>query len=272
MKSNKKIAVFCVTYHSYHALFDYYKSLAEAAQFAGCQVDFHVADNTDTSYQVIRLNETKWIHPHVFPFYENLGYFGAIRKAMGQVELESFDYVILSNVDMTVDKTSLNQLCEYKATVNVGWIASKIFSGTENRDLNPALRQRYSKKKLQLVKMLYMHPLLLRLYELTLYKRKHLEAALQNLADKQEIYAGHGSFIILTKEYIRRCGTIDYPVFLYDEELYLAEECGSHGLKVIYEPSIKVYDIGKISTGKMPSGFYCKCNREGIDYILKKYY
>ena len=272
MRSNKKIAIFCVTYRSYKALYDYYQSLVKAAELAKCIVEFHVADNTDSEYETIKLSQTEWIHPHVFPFHENLGYFGAIRKTMQQVEFDSFDYVILSNVDMTVDVTCLEELCKSPANTNTGWIAPQIFSLSEKRDLNPALWQRYSKKKLQLVNMLYLHPWILRLYELTLYKRKHLQANMQTKAGSREIYAGHGSFIILTKEYIKRCGIIDYPVFLYDEELYLAEECRSHELKVMYEPSIKIYDIGKISTGKMPSDFYCRCNKEGIDFILKKYY
>lgn len=272
MGNDIKIAVFCVTYHSYQALFDYYQSLIKAAEFAKCQVFFHVADNTDTSFESIKLEETEWIHPQVFPFHENLGYFGAIRKTMALANLQGYDYLVLSNVDMTVDKACLKNLCTSQVSTNVGWIAPQIFSGSENRDLNPALWQRYSKRKLQLVRMLYMHPLILRLYEKTLYKRKHLQTALHAQTARKDIYAGHGSFIILTREYVNRCGIIDYPVFLYDEELYLAEECRSHDLKVIYEPSIKIYDIGKISTGKMPSEFYCKCNKEGIDFILKKYY
>ena len=78
--------------------------------------------------------------------------------------------------------------------------------------------------------------------------------------------------MILTKEFFKRCGIINYPVFLYDEELYLGEECKRKGLKVIYIPSMRVFDSENVSTSKLSSSFYCKCNIEGLTYIIKKYY
>jgi GT2 family glycosyltransferase len=93
-----------------------------------------------------------------------------------------------------------------------------------------------------------------------------------------DIYAGHGSFILLTRAYFEKCGMIDYPVFLFGEELYLAEECRKHSLRVIYRPEICIYDSEHVSTSKLKKTlpfkktFYYQCNSDAIDYILANYY
>ena len=86
------------------------------------------------------------------------------------------------------------------------------------------------------------------------------------------VYAGHGSFIILTQAYLRRCGTIDYPVFLFCEELYLAEMCRRNGLAVVYVPHIRVNDTEHVSVGKMAHRDYCRHNLEAVSYIIRHFY
>src|SRR3954469_4439982 len=55
-----------------------------------------------------------------------------------------------------------------------------------------------------------------------------------------KIYAPHGSFLVLSKEYFRAGGTLDFPCFLFGEEIYLAENLRRLGLDVVYEPSLEV--------------------------------
>ena len=57
-----------------------------------------------------------------------------------------------------------------------------------------------------------------KLYTMTLYKTKRYRSN-----EAKYIYAGHGSFIILTKAFFQNYSNIAYPMFLYGEEIYLAE-------------------------------------------------
>lgn len=266
----KKIAIYCVNYNSYEALYNYYNSIVIAAQntLDYGHIDVFIADNTEKNIESVSLPQFSNVKTKVFAFHKNLGYFGAIHKMMEQTEYTAYDYVIVSNVDVKVDNFSFRELCQTQTAKQVGWIAPQILSVTKNRNLNPALIQRYSGMKLKLIKLQFKYPILHRIYEKTLYKHKYINPP----KEKKEIYAGHGSFIILTKNYFKKCGIVNYPIFLYDEELYLAEECRLNYLTVLYEPSIKIYDIGKVSTGKMSNKFYCQCNLEGLTYILRKYY
>lgn len=244
----KKIAVFCVSYCSDQERDLYLSTIRNAAQKASniVDVDIFVSNNTND---------------------DNPGYFGAIKRLMQQVNTKDYDYSIISNVDLMLEEDFFQKLAEYNCTEDTGWIAPQIWSNLEERDRNPKVLNRYSLKKLQILKTFYKYPILDTLYTRTFYKKKKYESH-----QAGQIYAGHGSFIILTRRFFELSGNIDYPVFLFCEEIYLAELCRKAGLKVLYEPSLIVKDTEHASTGKMNHSFYCRCNYEAMQYIINTFY
>lgn len=266
----KHIAIFCVVYNSYKELFAYIDSINSAAIYAkDSGVDVYIADNTDKEFKDITVNGYEHINVKVYPFHQNLGYLGAIKKMMSKENCAKYDYVIVSNVDMTLRQDTLNTLVNNTYPADTGWIASSIISQRTGLDMNPRAINRYTTSKLKIMKWFYRHPLVYQLYSHTFHKLRRRRI---NTCKPRYIYAGHGSFMILTKEYFSRCGIINYPIFLYCEEIYIAEECALHGLKVIYNPNIHVDDIGKVSTGKAPKNDYYRWNIEGLTYVIDKYY
>ncbi len=244
----KRIAIFCVTFNSDKELEQYQSSLEKAAAKAADKVtlDIFVARNTRD---------------------DNPGYFGGIKREMDKVDVTVYDYCILSNVDLMVDEDFFERLATYDCAGDIGWIAPRIWSNAEQRDRNPKILNRYSLRKLQILRTFYQFPILDTIYTKTLYRKKKFESH-----PAGDIYAGHGSFIILTKRYFERCGKINYPVFLFCEEIYLAEQCQKGGLRVTYVPDIKVTDTEHASTGKMSHHFYCRCNYEAMQYIIREFY
>lgn len=244
----KHIAIYCVSYESDQERDNYIASVQRASQQAKDKVlvEIFIANNT-------RLN--------------NPGYFGAVRRLMLANDPSTFDYVIISNVDVTVNEDFFVKLVDYECASDIGWIAPRIWSDLEQRDRNPGVMTRYTKRKLQIHKLFYKFPILEWLYTCTFYRRKKLQ---QHTAGT--IYAGHGSFIILTHHYLSLCGIIDYPLFLYGEELYLAEYCRLRNLRVEYVPTIQVFDSEHISTGKMSSLTKNRYEYQAVRYILKNFY
>lgn len=253
----KRVAVFCVTYNSDKELEQYEASLKKAVEKANgaVEMDIYTAKNTKV---------------------DNPGYFGGIRRQMEKVDVEAYDYCILSNVDLTVEEDFFVKLAAYDCAEDTGWIAPQIWSEVEHRDRNPKIKSRYSLRKLQILRTFYQFPILDTLYTKTLYKRKRGNESQESVGRAPvlggSIYAGHGSFIILTRKYFEQCGKIDYPVFLFCEEIYLAEQCLKGGLKVMHVPEIKVFDTEHASTGKMNHRFYCRCNYEAMQYIIRQFY
>lgn len=263
-----KIAVYCVTYFSYKELYNYLQSLENAiANVSDISLSVFVADNTTDEYQQIDFSPFSHLNATQFPFHENLGYFGAISKMMIQTSPLEFQYVILSNVDVIVTPDFFAKLMTHLYNEDEGWIAPATISIENGYDLNPQATNRYSLLKLKTLLFLYNHPFIMRIYENTMYRTR------RNIPHNAgTVYAGHGSFIILTNKYFSECGIIDYPVFLYGEEIYLGEMCHLHGLKVNYIPELVVNDIGKVSTGKMKRDFYYQCNIKAIKYLIDTYF
>ena len=150
---------------------------------------------------------------------------------------------------------------------STGWIAPTIFSQTLHFDFNPQAVKRYSLRKMKMLRFMFKYPILLKIKQKLLHQYHDIKNCKPG-----KIYAGHGSFIILTRNFFQHCGIIDYPIFLYGEEIFLAEVCRRHQLIVEYTPQIRVQDIGKVSTGKFSFKSYCRYNYQSTNYIINTYY
>lgn len=151
---------------------------------------------------------------------------------------------------------------------DVAWVAPKIYSMDENRDRNPKVLNRYSKGKLQLLYFMYRFPMLFYLYTMTAYKRKKLQPQYPEM----NIYAGHGSFMLLTRSFFESYPKIEYPIFLFGEELFLAELVRKANKKVRYVPSLVIEDSEHVSTSTLKKKSYFKYNQDSIKYILNTFY
>jgi GT2 family glycosyltransferase len=65
---------------------------------------------------------------------------------------------------------------------------------------------------------------------------------------------------------------LDYPVFLFCEEIFMAEMALRIGKKVTHCPSVKVWDKEHASTGLMNLWRYCKYNHDALSYIIRTFY
>lgn len=262
----KRLAIFCVNYNSYSELNNYITSLDEAAaQCTEVSTDVFVVDNTEKDYKNVKYDVAN-IRVTVFGNHKNVGYFGGIRKGMEQVNMEDYDFHIISNVDVLVEKDFFQQFAVAEYDENIGIVAPQIYSKKENKHRNPGRIDRYSRRSIKIMQFLYCHPMLYAFYYNYVYKFR--KPSKQQLVPRREIYLAHGSFIILTKSFYNRCGMINYPVFLYGEEIYLAELSRNNGLMTIYDPSLKVIDIDHVSTGKIKYKRWCKFNHDALTYIL----
>ena len=257
-----------VNYNSYDSLNAYIKAVSHALQMTdddSIHADIHVADNSSKP-QEITLDERVTISAK---HYDNPGYLQAALNTIYSADLSSYDYIIISNVDVLVDELFFVSFKDLSIDQQTAWIAPAIYSESEKRDVNPKIQERYSKKRLKQLRLLVRFPLLYHLYTKTVYRKKVITATQK---PQQDIYAGHGSFMIFTSEFFRNCPEMNYPVFLFCEEIFLAEKDKSIGCKTTYCPSVKIHDKEHASTGKMKLARYCKYNYEALNYIINQFY
>lgn len=265
----EKVLIVCVNYNSYEELKNYLLSInnsASATQGRN-QVDVIVADNS-IKKQNLELNCFSHISVKLIRL-ENSGYLGGAQRIINDVEnIYQYDYVAISNVDIELSSNFFENLLKYQLDKDIAWIATRIWSKAEERDRNPKIISRPSKRRLQIVNLMYRFPILDYLYTKTLYKRK----AMYMPSPEMDIFAGHGSFMMLTRHFFEHYKKIEYPIFLFGEEIYLGELIRLSGMRVRYVPSLEVIDMEHASTGKMKKAFYYKCNNESIEYILDHFY
>lgn len=267
-----EILIVCVNYNSYSSLANFLCSVEKAALKFDGAVSVFIADNSEQKSIEKQLNNFYKINIKYYNF-SNLGYFGgAFSIINGLRNPQKYDYVFITNVDLVVDENFFCELQKITKDDYVAWIAPSIFSKFENRDKNPQRIKRCSKIKLQLLYLMFSLPILERFYSNVIYLRRKNKIISKRQLQTKNIYCGHGSFIILTKEFIKKNPILNYPCFLFCEELFLGEIIKNEGLKVIYEPSLKIFDDEHVSTGKLPSKNYYRYNRESLFWILRTFY
>ena len=262
------IFLVCVNYNSYKELNRFLQSIERAYQRQyNMNLVVCIADNSEEK-KTFELNQYSFkCQCYLF---DNVGYMGAATRVFDeQQNIHKYDYVIISNVDLEVDVDFFINLplCNDDS---IAWISPSILSSFENRDKGLGLAQRPLKTKLCLLLLIYKYPWLLHFVENTIYKRKSLSK--KSCKQEKTIYSGHGSFIVLTKFFFKAYSRLQYPMFLFGEELFLGELIRLKGMRVVYNPALKIYDSEHVSTSLLPSKFSCKCNYDSISFILNTFY
>lgn len=180
----------------------------------------------------------------------NLGYFGGARFGLS-LYLEQNplpDWIIISNVDLYIeDPLFLERLSQLSSIPDLGAVAPSIRSALTGVDQNPYLRARPSALRMHVYKWLYRSWIVFNTYEGVAALFHKFRSWLRKLRTntgkppcRETIYAPHGSLLILSKSYFDRGGDLQFPQFLFGEEIYIAETLRKLGLSVLYEPSLRV--------------------------------
>ncbi len=242
----KKYLLICVTYHSDEALHAFVESVRHAAERVNglLQVDIEIADNGK----------------------ENLGYLGGALP-LYNAKAQGYDYVSISNVDLTLAPDFFEQLLKVDIT-DVAWLAPDIYTEKINRHENPYMLARPTKRDFLIWKIIYSCTWIYRLYH-ALYV---LKSRRQQVYPACTAYAGHGSFMLLTKTFVAHYPELHYPTFMYGEEIWLAELTRAARLKVAYTPTLRITNIGNINTGSMKQAQKSRWSKESLRAIYKQFF
>jgi GT2 family glycosyltransferase len=214
----------------------------------------------------------------------NLGYFGGARNGLSLYLREHSlpDWVIVSNVDLLImDSRFLGKLAALRAGTHVGVVAPSIRSALTGKDQNPFMRSRPSAARMHAYKWIYQSWLVLNTYELASAGFHNLRSTARKLTGDPfgqernsggKIYAPHGSFLIFSSQYFRAGGNLDFPCFLFGEEIYLAESLRTVGLDVVYEPSLEVVHQEHKSTKLVKSRKLARAVASSAAYCADTYF
>lgn len=270
-----KVMLVCVCYNSYEDAKKFLNSLNDAySEVNSVELFVVFCDNSTKVEEGFAFSENKYCFDFFYKKNENLGYFPAVRFVIENFHMEvtCFDYVVVCNVDLIVDRNFFYNLYMIEGNESVGVIAPQIFSLRAMADLNPKIINRPPKRKLKFNKVVFKNSFLFCFYSWLSEIKKAKPKNKKNNLKVKYIYAAHGSFFIFTKKYFMKGGFFNYPRFLFGEEIFVAEEMIRLNLLISYEPSLKIYDDEHGSTSRQNKKFISNEHVKSYEYLIDTYF
>lgn len=212
----------------------------------------------------------------------NLGYFGgaawALRQHLANTSLT--DWVIVSNTDISfLDCDFFNRLFELYSSRASAVIAPAIYSTLSAVDQNPFMLCRPNAIQMHFYKLVFRYyPICISYQMLALVKQKLrtliCKIIRKNISQQrpQVIYSPHGSFIIFHRSYFEAGGSLDHGVFLFGEEVFIAETIRRLGLTATYDPRLAVLHHEHATTGIFLNRKMARYVREASAYCADEFF
>ena len=86
------------------------------------------------------------------------------------------------------------------------------------------------------------------------------------------IYAPHGSCVIFGRCFFEKGGTLDFPAFLFAEEMFVAEQIRLMGGQVLYAPNMVVVHNEHVSTGPLPYTLLASYQQQSYEYLWSQFF
>ena len=186
----------------------------------------------------------------------------------------------MCNQDVLIeDADFFSKLFEHHPST-VGVIAPRIQTVPSRIEQNPFMRNRPGWLRWTSLRLIYSNYGSAAIWHWLARQKKALRSllklrvgslSLNGASGRQRIYAPHGAFFIFSRRYFEAGGYLDGNLFLYGEEISVAEICKSLRLPIIYEPSLCVFHNEHQSTGRRITRFTYECQKKALRYITSRY-
>lgn len=271
----KKILICCINYNNAEEVLEYAKDIS--LQNLSEEVILAVTDNSTEIKEKLKLkNELKKIKLKTILLEPsaNLGYlngmFLAVKKYF-ELYKNYPEWTIFSNTDIKfIDNNFIEIFSKKDYPINYWCIAPSIFSPQTRSYQNPHYKNRIKLSNIDRVLFVTKYYLLFNIYTfLSKLKSKNNKKIEE---ESQEVYAAHGSFFILKKEYFESLKDINYRAFLYSEEAFIAETILEKNKKIFYDNSLKIIHNEHSTTGLIGNKNRARYINESLKYIKKEFY
>lgn len=203
-------------------------------------------------------------------FGENVGYLNSLLMTLDEVNINDYQYFVLSNTDIEYEtQRFFDSLQSKEYDRSIGCIAPDVYSALTNTHSNPHYKERIKKSKIKRNIFIFSHPLLAKVY-FSLAKRK--TAAKSNKEGSCYVYAPHGCFMIMTREFISKIKGQRYPVKMYTEEGWVAENLIKNKMKCFYDNELSVIHREHGTTGMLRIARQSAMFRESLQALLDEFY
>jgi GT2 family glycosyltransferase len=268
MDENLNIIFYCVNYINYREVCDFTKKVNELKQNEKCKIV--IVNNSDiTEFNNLVYNLNQFNNVEIIHSPENLGYINGIYK--GYIETNrkyhnTTQYHIMCNTDISFENEFfIENLFKIYTEEDEIVLAPKIVSKLTGANQNPFLINRPTKLLFLKWKISHLNSCFYILNNwLSMLKNK-----LRKKSEKQsqKIYAPHGSFIIFKNTFFELDCTLQYPKFLYGEEVFIGEQVFRLNKAIKYVNDLKVIHEEHTSTSLLGNEKKRKIKRDVNAYL-----
>lgn len=204
---------------------------------------------------------------------ENLGYLhGCLYGIRTYSENVAYDWALISNTDITfLDKSYLEQLFDRDYDPDVWCLGTKVMLATTGKNQNPFALARPSKFKMRIRKLFFSNMLFYNIY----FKLSKLMASIKRNQREYaggEVYAVHGSIFAVHRDLVTALIHNADKIFMYGEEILIAELVLENEKKVLYTPSISANHNENQVTGKITTSRKQKWFLNSTKYLVERFW
>lgn len=283
MSAGPRIVILAVNYQSDETAVEWLVGLNRALADRRAEAEVLVVDNTMRESSEEFFRQLRAADPGVRPLKSarNLGYFGGARLGWEDWRRGSRalpDWVVVSNVDVAFSPDEFfPRLLDSDYPKDVAVVAPSIVSRARRGDWNPKISTRPTAERMRFYTRLYRNHWLFNAYE----QAAGLKYALQGIgrrgparpsSETTSIYAPHGACLPFTRAYFERGGTLDYPGFLFGEEIFVAETARQLGLRILYDSRLRMTSRDHVSTGRFRSRQMTRYMYESAVLLNERYF
>ena len=285
--SEHKVLVICVNYYNEEDTHGFVSSLLSQRCSGSLQVV--VIDNSGKeSLNPLLIDLATDSRVNILNPGGNLGYFGGAAWGLKNFSASEPlpDWVIVANTDMSFPNGDFfNKLFSCYPHGFKGVLVPSIYSTLSETDQNPYMLSRPKAVRMHFYKWVFRFYPISTAYQvlafvikklLTLIRRKKTTLAScqenREVLQPQRIYAPHGSFIIFHRSYFEEGGNLEHGVFLFGEEVFVAETTRRLGLNILYDPRLIVLHREHATTGTFKNRKIARFVREATTYCADEFF
>jgi GT2 family glycosyltransferase len=208
---------------------------------------------------------------------DNLGYFGGMRHGIDLSFARDYraDWTVISNVDVHFDPDAIATALRDLDPDSVACVAPSIVSDLTGIDLNPYMERRPPALRMRIYKQLFNYYWGLVIWTQVsdwLVRMRGGPKKKPNPSGRANIYAAHGSFMILGRGFFEAGGNLAHAPFLFGEEFTIAEQARRMGKPVVYLPELRIGHAEHVSTSRLPSRVHHRFVRESVRFVADAYF
>ena len=206
----------------------------------------------------------------VFDPQRNLGYLPGCLYGISHLDVE-YKWAMISNTDIRFEDERF--FCHFLDSVPSGvWcVGPNIVLSATGEHQNPFLVRHPSRKQIEKWRIIYSNSVLFYVYyKLSRLKKKYKKSKNENDLSGS-VYAVHGSCFALSKECVQQLADIQIPLFMYEEELFLAEMVKTGNGTVHYCRDAVVFHDENLVTGRVSISKKLRWIRESYRYMYNMF-